>query len=313
MTKKLVYIVGVGRSGTSLLQSMLNAHSEIFVTPETALFRYFVTRQLLQKEYEKGSLVAVERKLQDYEPLKRVAFDFSKLSINPSKSIDKQVYQAVHLPEDGEAQTYVDKDPRLVEYLCSLSEVYPHALVIHIVRDPRDVLCSKMKASWSQGRSLFVYAFANYIQLKMAQKFGKTLFNENFLELRYEDLLERPEHELKSIVNSLDLQFEDSMLDFGSKAKSLVSEEELSWKKETLGPLLKANTEKWRSVLTKFQLAILQSTCKHYFKMYKYEPDWNDVSVFYRIVGAFTLISFWCVSPIYIGWRKRTQKSGEIR
>lgn len=39
---KLNFIVGIGRSGTTLLMSMLNSHSKIQSTPEVNFFNFFI-------------------------------------------------------------------------------------------------------------------------------------------------------------------------------------------------------------------------------------------------------------------------------
>jgi hypothetical protein len=65
------------------------------------------------------------------------------------------------------------------------------------------------------------------------------------------------------------------MLDFGQAAQDIVCEDELSWKKEVLGPLLTENTGKWRGVLTGWQTALIDSTCGDLMTQYGYRLTGN--------------------------------------
>ena len=59
-----VVICGVGRSGTSLLQSMLNAHPELCFPPETHVFRRYVANAAARRRYESLGPLALQAALQ---------------------------------------------------------------------------------------------------------------------------------------------------------------------------------------------------------------------------------------------------------
>ena len=75
---KPIFIIGVGRSGTSLLQSMLNAHKDISFPPETHFIRYY-----LIKKYNYDN---VKNKLLEDENLKKLNLDLIEL-VNASNSL----------------------------------------------------------------------------------------------------------------------------------------------------------------------------------------------------------------------------------
>ncbi|TWU37648.1 Sulfotransferase domain protein [Novipirellula aureliae] len=254
MTSKLIssqkiFIVGVGRSGTSLLQSMLAAHSQIGFLPETGFFRRFIASR-------KGEVVSGESfrsKLLDDKKLQRIESLIEHVNAADSKNPALTFYESLFRAFPGKA-CVGDKDPKCIEFLPAIGAIWPDAKILHIVRDPRDVLCSKKKAAWSKGRSLFFYLLAGRSQLLLAKKAEACLLESQLFQIHYEHLIDSPEDALKPICDWLGVRFELDMLEFASAAKKLVANDELEWKKETFGPLLKDNANKWMSELTAFEI-----------------------------------------------------------
>lgn len=258
-----VLVCGVGRSGTSLLQSMLNAHPELAFPPETHFFRRHVMPGELDA-WGGPEREALRQRLAD-DP------DFARAAVDPA------VVLAAHSPLGGfrallaevarvqGKQRVGDKDPRSIDCLPELARAFPEAHVVHVVRDPRDVLVSRMKAAWSAHRPWWVHPLIQAEQLRRGRTEGPACFGERYLEVRYEALIASPDFELRRVCRHLELDFAPAMLDFGASARSLVDARELSWKKETLGPLLAGNAGKWRAALTPFQVAWTEAVCAESF------------------------------------------------
>lgn len=177
--------------------------------------------------------------------------------------LDVAVYLEMLASYKGEDKTWVgDKDPRAIEYLPLLKAVAPDSHVIHIFRDPRDVLASKKKAAWSRAGHVWKHIFANRVQFRTGRKLGPELFGARYHEVRYEELLSSPETVLAGLCKDLGIVFDEHMLSFGDAAKKLASEKELSWKKETFGPLLTKNKEKWKSDLPPREVKLTELCCR---------------------------------------------------
>jgi len=258
---RVVFIVGVGRSGTSLLQSMLNAHPKVSFIAETQALRNYVLNkktnaalsaamadntqsipaQILSDNRLKemfGSAEALQTFLEANQPATALEFYLALLNHN----------------QGSEAIWSGDKDPRLLESTQSLLALFPASLVLHIVRDPRDVVLSKLKASWSSKRPWWLHAFTARAQLDAA---GPN--HSRCHVLYYEDLLEAPHDTLSSVTKFLDIPFSEQMIEFQTSAKELLRESERAWKENTLKELMPDNKELWRSELTPFQIAFTEA------------------------------------------------------
>ena len=264
--KSPIFIVGVGRSGTSLLQSMLNAHPDICFIPETQFLRKYVFTN--QKWTSKDEITKL---LSSDENLTRTGLNISEVILNSDSFF--RVFQNMlktYLSTKGK-KIIGDKDPRNIDFLTKIYNYYPSAKVIHLVRDPRDVVLSRTKAAWSQHWPFFLHVFLYNAQILRGARLGKKLFEGNYTELKYEELIQDAQDSLKKIMQHLELEYHEDMLSFSNSAAELVSEREMQWKKETLGPLLKNNSGKWLNKFSSFQIGLIQNLSKKAMNIYFYE------------------------------------------
>jgi len=263
-------IVGVGRSGTTLLMSMLNAHPAITLPPEF----HFVNEHLAQRP--RATLA---------EALARLEGDprFARLGL----ALDEVKRPFTHLPfsmpnlyrqllqcyaQKQGVSVIGDKAPKYVEYLPLLRHIFPDAKIIHLIRDPRDVYLSRTKAAWSAGRKDTWQFLAYRAQSALGRRLGPKLFGHNYLEVHYEQLLTQPQNELQRICRLIGAPYQPEMLAFGDAAQNIIFPDELAWKREALGPLLTDNMNKWRRELTPQQVARVEAACAPAFKEGFYQP-----------------------------------------
>lgn len=284
---KKLFIVGVGRSGTSMLQVMFNAHPKITFLPETSFLRNYVlngkNKSFKRAEEKKAFLETLKQ-----DPrLKRLHLADLDSLVKKSES-HFEVYKNVL----KEYKNYVvgDKDPRLIDYLESIKYYFPNSKIVHIIRDPRDVVLSRTKADWSKHWPFSLHSYLYNTQVARGRKQGQELFGEDYIEIKYENLIRNPAKELKILCESLKLDFNESMLDFGEKAKDLVDESEMQWKKEVLGPLLHDNHGKWKQELSPKKIDLIQKICKSSFDMDGYklaEEDYGfSLSTQFHVLGS---------------------------
>jgi hypothetical protein len=97
------------------------------------------------------------------------------------------------------------------------------------------------------------------------------------MEIRYEDLVTRPEETLQVVAEHVGVGYTDDMLAFQESAEALVGEKERDWKEETTGPLLQNNTEKWRGRLSPWQIRLTERVCAPAFDWFGYETAEEDI------------------------------------
>jgi hypothetical protein len=200
-----VFVGGHPRSGTTLLGSMIGAHSKCICTPESQ----FKTRALRQSS--RGDRVDI-----------RTAFHLIKADWRFkiwSLDIDSVPYDELHSHQDlilrivkayGEkfgkpdAGIWVDHTPSNVKNAATLLELFPGAKFIHIVRDGRAVASSIMPLDW--GANTINSAARSWVK-RLSQYLAaeSSLGSERISRVRFEDLVLEPETTLKSICSFLDI------------------------------------------------------------------------------------------------------------
>jgi hypothetical protein len=226
-TKQTFFIAGVPRSGTTLLQAMLDHHSEIAVCPETNIFNV-IDRILADKEIKKDwqykQLIAVlHQRLKDFnDPAFKVvdAFQTAHASCTGSTSEILSALKGNYLFAKGK-KIFGEKTPENIYYLSTIRKVCPQAKLILIVRHPLDVTCSLLRSFEKSpvGKSYFA---ARKLQ-KAAIFIKRGLLVINQLEglfpdkahiVYYEQLVNDPQRELKQLCEFLQVNYEPGMLEF---------------------------------------------------------------------------------------------------
>lgn len=303
MSQQTIYIIGVGRSGTSLLMTLLNGHSQITFTPETHFLRFYLGTPKLQQLIEEKGAEAF------YETLKQDDY-FQRLHIDPEDLLSpylkkedffdlKEVYRdLLKIYQIRKKKKNVgDKDPRYIDYQEVIKEIYPNAKVIHIYRDPRDVMLSKTKADWSAHRPIWMNSIISQMQIEQGRRKAKQLFGSNLHELSYESLITQSAETLTDLLAFLGLDFEEKMFDLRQSAKELVDKNEMQWKDNTFKPLQASNTQKWKKQLSPTQIRIIEIICKEWFQELGYEYSNSKIgflkTLFLKFAFSFRSLQAW--------------------
>jgi hypothetical protein len=304
---KIIFIVGVGRSGTTLLQNMLNSHPDIAFIPEINYTRRFLFNEKLLNIYRQDKnefliylkndkwIKRLDDKILEAINLEKIqesdfAYDLYKEILNINCKINKKSIAG-------------DKDPRSVELVKKISGIIPDIYWINIVRDPRDVLLSKKATDWSKNSKVLKHIFAGRVQLYLAETW-RNKYPNSFYELYYEDLISNPEEELIKICRLLNLDYDSKMLDFTDSADKLVAEDELAWKKGVFSPVNKDNQSKWKEDLDVNSIAMVESLITPAFKLYSYKKSKPSINFYWKIKLVLLKPIFCLFTTLYI-WYKR--------
>lgn len=273
---------------------MLNEHPDIATPPEF----HFITQHMVKRP--NMGLFEASGRLNKDKRFARLGLEVEDV-IRPFKdqkepfSPDRLYRSILRTYADKHNVSIVgDKAPKNIEYLPVLHKAFPYGKIIHLIRDPRDVYLSRVKAAWSMSRPDILQFLAYRAQYDIGHKIGLRLFGDNYLEVHYEELLKQPETELKRICELLDVPFSHKMMNFTDSARRLVFSDEMSWKKEALGPLLIKNKGKWRSELPSEKVARIEAACSPVFKEGFYAPSKQSHTLHsvlrYRIINRYMAI-----------------------
>lgn len=277
-----VVVVGVGRSGTSLVQAMLHAHPEVSFLPETHFFRRYAGPVFSRGWWRLRGPERFAERLRSDREFDRAGFDPSEV-LAPFLSGRRRfrshrAYRrllALH-GEREEVQVVGDKDPRLIDYIPELERRVPGVRVVHVIRDPRDVLVSRRSAAWSRDRTDVSHLLAYRAQMNRGRTTGRRCLGHRYLEIRYEDVLGEPRETLSRVCKNLGLQYRPAMMAFGERANELVTDEEWQWKKEMTGSLKRDNIGNWRGEVTRRTLQMVERICIDPFPDLGYSREASD-------------------------------------
>jgi hypothetical protein len=110
-------------------------------------------------------------------------------------------------------ELFVDKTPLHALYLAEIRELLPESRIIHVIRDPRDVVASLLAASrtWGLGWAPRTSRAAVRMwveHVRAATEAAKNVSPGQFLEVRYENLLVSPETTLHDVGEFLGLEWD---------------------------------------------------------------------------------------------------------
>lgn len=196
--RRMLFVVGSPRSGTTWVQKLLASHKAIVTGQETGLFDAYLGPML--RAYER-----------DLDPEKTGRSPLGLGCYMTRDEFDGTVRQFLnsaleHIFADvGAGELFVEKTPSHALYIPEITALLPEARFVHVVRDGRDVVASLLAASRSWGAgwapSRPVDAARMWLaHVRAARRGGLPLGASRFLEIRYEDLRADPQKVLGRVV-----------------------------------------------------------------------------------------------------------------
>jgi hypothetical protein len=252
MSTRPFFIVGCGRSGTTLLREMLNAHPHLSIPPECP----FLLGYLYRPEMSAGlatKLLLKEPWLNEWKlPLRREQFADCTNALDVVTRLHV-IYQLEH-----GGRRWGQKTPKFVRHLGHLRRLYPDAQFIHIIRDGRAVAASYLRAPWGPTN---IVAAAQYWRWNVLQglKFARR-YPDRCVSVRYEDLVADPHSEITRLLEFLQEPFDQRVLNYEQHTQGFVNRAIRSQFNLLGKPVSTDRTEQWRRELTPQQVALFEGT-----------------------------------------------------
>ncbi|MDX1617388.1 MAG: sulfotransferase [Balneolaceae bacterium] len=269
------FIIGSGRSGTTLLRSILQRHPEIDIPPES----HGAIPNSVKKFYRYGGLdwqdlvnVVLGEFLSDahfglweidLSEARRRALTLEDREKSLARIIDLiyREHMETHKPD---AVRWGDKSPFNTLRLEWVRKVFPSARYVHIIRDGRDVVSSFLKSGLMDdiNRACRRWNMALDESERHAKRSGTAV-----LTLYYEQLVKEPEEQVKRTCRFLDIDFVETML---NEKEVYLGDEHLDHLKNVTNPITDKSIGKWKERLTEKQQEVVSQKLASNLKKHKY-------------------------------------------
>ncbi len=217
------FIIGVGRSGTTMLRLMLDAHPELTIPPET----HFVPELIDAIEDGTGPEAALETMT--------AVRQWGDLHTEPDEVLERwrrvepfaagpalRAFYEIFPARQGKPR-YGEKTPSYVKSMRKIEGALPEARFIHVIRDGRDVALSRWKRSLGKEPASAAQVAETWERrIRRAQRQGGKV--AHYTELRYEDLVTDTEPNLRRICDFLELEWDPIVLRYYEHAAERMAE-----------------------------------------------------------------------------------------
>lgn len=210
-------IVGVPRSGTTLLRFMLNAHCQLAIPPENG----FIGARILPLLF-RNSPQAWHDRLSGHPDWNAfgVSADAYLTALKDLPRVSAQdalrTFYRLHASTLGKTR-WGDKTPKYTDRMWAVERLLPEARFIHIIRDGRDVALSLRRTNFSPGNDIRTLAlFWRRMIAKCRRSAGK---RNAYMEVRYDAVVRDPETELRKICDFIDISYDPNMLLYWTRTK----------------------------------------------------------------------------------------------
>lgn len=250
MPRPVPMIVGVPRSGTTLLRLMLDAHPLLAIPPETGFLL------AAPAPGQQASPRELAERLLTYPSAAPAWADFGLDARHFLEAADclpaqagltevLRLFYRLYAARRGKPR-FGDKTPLYLEHLPQVARHLPEARFIHILRDGRDVALSWRQTWFAPSQQLpeLVRHWARMVTTAREQRHGL-----HYLELRYDQLLRSPEQQLRRICDFIELDFHPCMLDYHHHTPARLAEHQARYQPD--GRLLVSQEQRlqqqWRT------------------------------------------------------------------
>jgi len=212
-SSKPVFIFGMPRSGTTLIESILGNHSDTFAAGESTLV------ESLLVEYN----LAMPEKVHPHQL--RLHYLDAPLALDKMQKFSNEYLSGL---EDycPDARYITDKMPHNFMHLGWLAHALPNATFIHCERDPVATCLSIFEQNLSPFHrygndlpSLVSY----YRQYQDLMAFWQHAFGDRIITVRYEDLVTKPKQAIQPVLSHLGLEWQENLLDLQNTERSVTT------------------------------------------------------------------------------------------
>ena len=309
---KQILITGCYRSGTEYFVHLLNTHPKISLySYATNYMRYYFNR------YGDISLERNYRRL--INDAKKIIYTKWNIKIDEKKILSACINSKVNHNFLYSALIYdlYDRIKKPYEYwgektqlvwtkVPDFLKLFPNSKVIIVIRDPRDVLCSFKKIT-NAPKPLYLGAIFNSFDVMKRSIEYKKIYPNNFMYVKYENLITAYENTMESIFAFLNLEYNIEYF----KKYEWKNLDGSTWKHNSafvynnhLNFIDLLTSPRWKSDLKEWEIEFCQKINKKYMEIFDYAIDFKYNSLL-EDENLISLINNEKIWKYYLQWKQK--------
>ncbi len=216
-----IFIVGMPRSGTSLVEQIISSHTEVYGAGELDFLSRSILKEIHTEVYGAGELDFLSKNvLKEIKPdnIKKIDSKefFEKITNNYYRSLS-----SFNISED----IFTDKMPLNFRFIGFILSAFPEAKIVHLKRDPIATCWSIYKHYFKSNGNGYASNFDDlssyYLMYKGLMDFWHKTFPNQIYDISYEDLTLSQEKETRKLLNYCDLSWDDRCLNFHKNTRAV--------------------------------------------------------------------------------------------
>ena len=202
--KKIIFICGMPRSGTTLVEQIISSHTKVYGAGELPFLSSVVHNNFFN-----------ENKLDKQK--------IPKLQNSPKNLINDQYFQNISLFNIDE-NVLTDKAPLNFKWIGFIKVFFPNSKIIHCKRDPKDNCLSIYKNNFSSSKMNWAFDqkdISNYYNnYNFLMKFWHSKIPEFIHTVEYEKLVSDKKNEIEELLEFCELEWDDKCLNHHKNTKT---------------------------------------------------------------------------------------------
>ena len=194
--KKIIFICGMPRSGTSLVEHIISSHKEVEATGEN---------NFLSKNIKENYLINFEL---DNNKIYKDLLNCKNFLQNEFLNYLNTNNYSCNILTDKTVQNYL--------WIGFIKIYFPNAKIIFTKRNPKDIFLSIYKTDFADGFMNFSYSendIINFCKLfNEIETFWKNLFEDEIYTIKYEDLINDTTSQIKKLISYCELDWDENCL-----------------------------------------------------------------------------------------------------
>lgn len=270
------FCIGCQKSGTTILARLLDQHPNIaclweayFLNPSNTSSVFNLKSPSWSKHgFSEDDIKTWSSKLQSSNPFSlssRITHKIFGRFAFPMEPYRKAITEALNdFATRCNVSVVGDKWPWYIDFIDQMIDAFPNAKYIYTVRDPRGIWNSAQKfKDRNRGDEVL-----NEMLLK-DRRISPLLERDDFISVRYEDLISKPEESCRKLYSFLDCDYSDDYLKYDKSRDPYP--DRWDWIPEASGKLDPEITKKWQKKMSSEQIKTVSSTAKRFIEKYNYE------------------------------------------